>query len=141
MLPYRRTMSDWNQRVIDEFRANDGVVGGPFEGKPILLLHHQGAKSGRWRVSPLAYFADGDRWAVFGSRGGSDSNPAWYHNLMAHPEVRIEVGHETIDVSAREVDGDERRRIYDAHAAGWPIFAEYERKTERSIPVIVLERR
>lgn len=135
-------MSDWNRQVIEEFRANDGVVGGTFEGKPLLLLHHRGAKSGTWRVSPLAYYpVDDRRWAIFASRGGAPTNPDWYHNLKAHPEVRIEVGAETVDVTAIEVTGDERQRIFDAHAATWPIFAEYAEKTERTIPVIVLEPR
>lgn len=134
-------MSDWNERITKEFRENGGEVGGSFEGKPLLLLHHRGARSGTWRVSPLACYSDGERWAIFASRGGSDTNPDWYHNLVAHPEVRIEVGPDTIDVTATEVHGAERRRIYDAHAALWPTFAEYERKTDRVIPVFVLERR
>jgi deazaflavin-dependent oxidoreductase (nitroreductase family) len=135
-------MSDWNQRVIEEFRANGGVVGGTFEGKPLLLLHHRGARSGTWRVSPLAcYPVDERRWAIFASRGGAPTNPDWYHNLMAHPDVRIEVGSETVDVTATEVTGEERQRIFDAHAATWPIFAEYAATTERTIPVIVLEPR
>lgn len=134
-------MSDWNDRIVDEFRENDGEVGGHFDGKRLLLLHHRGAKSGTWRVSPLAWFPVDDGWAIFGSRGGSDQNPAWYHNLMAHPDVRIEVGSGTVEVTATEVHGEERRRIYDAHAATWPQFAGYEEKTERVIPVIVLTRR
>ena len=134
-------MGDWNTKIIEDFRANGGKAGGYFEGKPLLLLHHRGAKSGTWRVSPLAYYRDGDRWAIFASRGGSEFNPAWYHNLIAHPDVRIEVGEDTVDVTATEVHGDERRRIYDAHAALWPAFAEYERQTDRTIPVFVLERR
>lgn len=135
-------MSDWNQRVIEEFRANGGSVGGHFEGRSLLLLHHRGARTGTWRVSPLAFHADGpQRWAIFATKGGSDTNPDWYHNLKAHPEVRIEVGTKTIDVRATEVAGDERRRIYDAHAAGWSQFAEYEERADRVIPVFVLEPR
>jgi deazaflavin-dependent oxidoreductase (nitroreductase family) len=134
-------MGDWNDKIIEDFRANGGKAGGYFEGKPLLLLHHVGAKSGTRRVSPLAYYRDGDRWAIFASRGGSEANPAWYHNLIADPEVRIEVGEETVDVRATEIHGEERRRIYDAHAERWPVFADYERETERTIPVFVLERR
>ena len=134
-------MGDWNAKIIEDFRANGGKAGGYFAGKPLLLLHHVGAKSGAKRVSPLAYYLDGDRWAIFASRGGSEVNPAWYHNLIADPEVCIEVGEETVDVTATEIHGEERRRIYAAHAEQWPVFAEYERETERTIPVFVLERR
>ena len=134
-------MSEWNDKIIEEFRANEGKAGGFFEGRSLLLLHHQGAKSGTWRISPLAYYRDGDRWAVFATKGGSESNPDWYHNLKAHPEVRIEVGTEAFDVSAVELTGDERDRVYGAQAAGWEQFAKYEAMTERVIPVFALERR
>jgi len=127
-----------NARIIEEFRANDGRVGGPFEGTPLLLLHHTGAKSGATRINPLAYLADDGRYVVFASRGGAPTNPAWYHNLTAHPDVTIEVGRETIDVVASEVAGEERERLYSAQAERIPQFAEYQKRTQRLIPVIVL---
>lgn len=129
---------DFNQQIIDEFRANGGEVGGPFEGAPMLLLHHRGAQSGQERISPLVYLADGERYVVFASKGGAPTNPAWYHNLLAHPEVTIEVGTETIRVRAEEVKGEERDRLYAAQAARRSSFAEYEQKTDRVIPVVAL---
>jgi deazaflavin-dependent oxidoreductase (nitroreductase family) len=134
------SMEDFNTQIIDEFHANDGVVGGMFEGMPLLLLHSTGAKSGQVRVHPLAYYADGDRYAVFGSKGGAPTNPAWYHNLKANPEASIEVGTETFAVTASEATGEERDRIYRAQAERHAQFADYERNTERTIPVIVLTR-
>ena len=134
-------MSDWNTKVIEEFRANAGVVGGHWEGRKLLLLHHQGAKSGTWRVTPLACRRVDDSWAVFASKAGADTNPAWYHNLKAHPDVRIEVGPDTFEVTATEMTGPKRDQVYAAQAAEWQVFADYERKTERTIPVILLERR
>jgi deazaflavin-dependent oxidoreductase (nitroreductase family) len=130
--------TDFNARIIDEFHANEGRVGGMFEGLPLLLLHHTGARSGKSRVNPLAYQSDGGRYVVFASKAGAPANPDWYHNLKAHPNVRIEVGSDTIDVLAGEATGDERERLYRAQAERVPQFAEYERKTERAIPVIVL---
>jgi deazaflavin-dependent oxidoreductase (nitroreductase family) len=130
--------TDFNQQIIDEFRANGGEVGGPFESAPMLLLHHAGARSGQERVSPLVYLADDGRYAIFATKGGAPTNPAWYHNLKAHPDVTIEVGSETIRARAEEVTGPERDRIYGLQAAGRPTFAEYERKTDRVIPVILL---
>jgi deazaflavin-dependent oxidoreductase (nitroreductase family) len=132
------SMADFNTQVINEFRDNSGQVGGMFESMPLLLLHHVGAKSGTDRVSPLAYFEDDGRYAIFASKGGAPENPAWYHNLLAHPEATIEVGGETIAVVAREAQGDERDRIYSAQAALVPQFGEYEQKTARKIPVVLL---
>jgi deazaflavin-dependent oxidoreductase (nitroreductase family) len=129
---------NFNTKVIDEFRANDGRVGGPFEGLSILLLHHTGAKSGERRINPLAYRRDDGRYVIFASKGGSPTHPAWYHNLKAFPETTIEVGTETIDVTAGEASGEERERLFRAQAGDVPQFGEYERRTERVIPVIVL---
>jgi deazaflavin-dependent oxidoreductase (nitroreductase family) len=132
------SMVDFNQQVITEFRENEGVVGGIFEGMPILLLHHLGAKSGTWRIAPLVYLADGDRYVIFASKGGAPENPAWFHNLNAHPETKIEVGTETLDVVATVAEGDERERLYTTQAQIAPQFAEYQTKTTRRIPVVVL---
>jgi deazaflavin-dependent oxidoreductase (nitroreductase family) len=131
---------DWNTRIIEEFRANEGRVGGPFEGRPILLLHTFGARSGKERVNPLAYQADGDRLVVFASKGGAPNNPDWYHNLLAHPDVRVEVGTETFDAVARVAGSEERDRLWTRQKELMPGFADYERKTTREIPVIILER-
>lgn len=133
-------LDDWNKQVIAEFRANGGKVGGPFDGTPIVLLHTIGAKSGTERVNPVVYRPVGDALAVFASFAGAPTNPAWYHNLKAHPSVTVEVGTETFPVTAREAEGDERDRIWAAQKADAPTFAEYEAKTTRTIPVMVLER-
>ena len=131
--------ADFNTRVIEEFRANDGVVGGPFEGAPLLLLHHTGARSGRSHTSPLVYRRDGERYVIFASKAGAPTHPAWYFNLMAHPEVRIELGTETVSALAEEIDGDERARLFRAQAQDMPAFAEYEKTAgDRQIPVIAL---
>jgi deazaflavin-dependent oxidoreductase (nitroreductase family) len=127
---------DWNAGVIAEFRANHGKVGGNFKGAPLLLIHHTGAKTGTPRVNPVMYLKDGERYLVFASKGGAPENPGWYHNLMAHPEVQIEVGDSTIDVNASEVKGEERDRLYAKQCSLYPQFAEYEKKTKRKIPVI-----
>lgn len=134
-------MSDWNDKVIAEFRANQGRVGGQFEGAPLLLLHSTGAKSGQERVNPMMYQAVGEGFAVFASKAGADTNPDWYHNLRAHPQARIEVGTETIDVTARVLDSEERAPIWEEQKTRYPGFADYERKTDRVIPVVMLERR
>jgi deazaflavin-dependent oxidoreductase (nitroreductase family) len=132
---------DWNGRIIEEFRANDGVVGGMFAGTPILLLHHTGAKTGTARVNPMAYQAlDDGSFAVFASKGGAPTNPDWYHNLVANPRVQVEVGTETYDVVARVADGEERERIWSLQKERAPGFGEYEKKTSRQIPVIIMER-
>ncbi|MGN6868992.1 MAG: nitroreductase family deazaflavin-dependent oxidoreductase [Solirubrobacteraceae bacterium] len=129
---------DFNARIIEEFRANEGRVGGMFEGSTLLLLHHVGAKSGKDRINPLAYNRDGDRYVVFASKAGAPTNPDWYHNLKAHPDVRIEVGTDTIEARAEEATGEERDRLFGAQAERSPQFAEYQSKTERVIPVMVL---
>lgn len=129
---------DFNARIIEEFRANEGRVGGPFEGSTLLLLHHVGAKSGKERINPLVYNRDGERYVVFASKAGAPTNPDWYHNLKAHPDVRVEVGTDTITVRAEEATDEERDRLFNAQAERSPQFAEYQRKTARVIPVIVL---
>jgi len=130
--------ADFNAKIIEEFRANGGQVGGMFENMPLLLLHHTGAKSGQDRVNPVAYNRDGERYVIFASKAGAPTNPDWYHNLMAHPEVTIEVGTETIDVVAQQAEGEERERLFQAQAEHSPQFAEYQRNTDRVIPVITL---
>lgn len=130
--------TDFNARIIDEFRANGGEVGGMFAGTPLLLLHHMGAKSGQTRVNPLAYARDGERYVVFASKAGAPENPAWYHNLKAHPEATIEVGTDMMSVVASEATGEERERLFSAQAERSPQFAEYQSKTARMIPVMVL---
>ena len=132
------SMADFNTQVITEFRDNSGQVGGMFEGMPLLLVHHIGAKSGTNRVSPVAYLEDGGRYAIFASKAGAPENPAWYHNLMANPDTTIELGDETIAVVASEAQGEERDRIYNAQAARVPQFGDYEKKTTRKIPVVLL---
>jgi deazaflavin-dependent oxidoreductase (nitroreductase family) len=134
-------MSDFNASIIKEFRDNDGKVGGPFEGATVLLLHHTGAKSGKERVNPLAYRKVGDDVAVFASKGGAPTNPDWYHNLKAHPQTTAEIGTETVAVTAREAEGDERTQIWEAQKKDSPGFADYEKNTTRQIPVMILERR
>jgi deazaflavin-dependent oxidoreductase (nitroreductase family) len=131
-------MPDFNEQVITEFRENDGKVGGMFEGKAMILVHHVGAKSGEARIAPLVYLPDADRFVVFASKGGAPENPSWYHNLKAHPETEVEVGGSTYPVVAEEVTGDERERLYAAQVAVEPQFGDYQNKTERRIPVIVL---
>ena len=134
-------MSDYNADVIAEFRANHGKVGGNFEGAPLLLLHTTGARSGQERVNPVMYLRDGDRYLVFASKGGAPSSPDWYYNLKADPDAEIEVGDETIAVRAEEVTGAERDAKYAEQAALFPGFADYEKKTDRLIPVIALSPR
>ena len=130
---------DWNTRVIEEFRANNGNVE-QFKGMTLLLLHHTGAKSGRAYTNPLAYLPDGDRMVVFATKAGSDTNPDWYHNLVAHPNVKVELpGGKLVDANAVVLQGEERDRIYDRQVERAPQFAEYRDKTKRQIPVIALE--
>jgi deazaflavin-dependent oxidoreductase (nitroreductase family) len=131
-------MNDFNAGVIEEFRANGGRVGGMFEGKPLLLLHNVGAKSGAEFVTPLVYLAEGGDYVIFASKGGAPNNPGWYHNLKAAPDVSIEVGTETLEVTATEATGAERDRLYSIQKEQQPQFGEYEQKTDRTIPVIVL---
>ena len=130
---------DFNRRNIEEFRANHGRLGGPFEGAPVLLLHSTGARSGQPRINPMMYMADGDRYLVFASAAGADRNPAWYWNLTAHPDAGIEVGDDHIDVHAVELTGPERDAKYALQAERYPGFADYQRKTSRVIPVVALE--
>ena len=137
-------MSDtrsWNDQIIDEFRANEGRVGGQFEGAPLLLLHHIGRRSGTERVTPMMYQAVGDDLAVFASYAGEDVHPAWYHNLLANPDVTAEVGTDTVALRARDLPADERAPIWEKQKADYPGFAGYEQKTSRTIPVVLLERR
>jgi deazaflavin-dependent oxidoreductase (nitroreductase family) len=130
---------DWNSKIIEEFRANDGKVGGPFEGAPLLLLHTVGAKTGQQRVNPMMYQTVPDGYAVFASKGGAPDNPDWYRNLLAHPQVSAEIGTRTVEVKARVAEGGEREKIWAAQKAAYPGFAEYEQKTSRQIPVVILE--
>ena len=130
--------ADFNAQIIDEFRANEGRVGGMFDGLPLLLLHHTGAKSGTERVNPLAYQHDAGRYVIFASKGGAPENPGWYYNLKAHPDTKVEVGADTIDVVASEATGEERERFFRAQVERVPQFGEYEQKAGRVIPVIVL---
>jgi len=130
--------ADFNAQIIKEFRANEGRVGGMFEGSTLLLLHHTGAKSGKSRINPLAYLNDQGRYVVFASKAGAPTNPNWYHNLKSHANVTIEVGIDTIEVVASEATGEERDRLYRTQTKRAPQFAEYEKQTDRVIPVIVL---
>jgi deazaflavin-dependent oxidoreductase (nitroreductase family) len=132
-------VSDWNTKIIEEFRANGGAVGGQFAGAPLLLLHTVGARSGQRRVNPVMYQKVDGGYAVFASKAGAPVNPDWYHNLLAHPQVTAEIGTETVALVARVAGGDERERIWAAQKAAYPGFADYERKTTRQIPVMVLE--
>jgi deazaflavin-dependent oxidoreductase (nitroreductase family) len=131
--------NDWNQAVIDEFRASGGKLSGDFEGVPMLILHSTGAKTGEPRVIPLMYRQEGDDLVIFASKAGAPTNPDWLHNLRAHPEVSVEVGTDTKKVVAREAQGEERERIWESHKEQFPGFAEYEAKTDRVIPVVILE--
>ncbi|GAA2817360.1 nitroreductase family deazaflavin-dependent oxidoreductase [Nonomuraea rubra] len=132
--------SDFNQQIIDEFRANEGRVGGMFEGSPLVLLTTTGAKSGRSVTTPVMYLADGDRYVVIASNAGADNHPAWYHNLRATPEATAEIGTEEFGVKAEFVEGAERDQLYARMVAQAPGFAEYEAKTTRRIPVVALHR-
>jgi deazaflavin-dependent oxidoreductase (nitroreductase family) len=132
-------MADWNSSIIAEFRANGGKVGGQFEGAPLLLLHTTGAKSGQERVNPMMYRQDGANLVVFASKAGAPTNPDWYHNLQANPGVSVEVGADTRPMVARTAEAAERERLWEAHKADWPGFADYEKKTDRQIPVVILE--
>jgi deazaflavin-dependent oxidoreductase (nitroreductase family) len=134
-------VQDWNVKIIEEFRTNEGMVGGAFEGAPLLLLHTTGARSGQARVNPMMYLDLGGHRYVFASKAGADTNPDWYHNLVAHPEVTVEVGAETYEAVATPVTGEDRHRIYDEQARRYPGFAEYQEKTRRVIPVVEVERK
>jgi deazaflavin-dependent oxidoreductase (nitroreductase family) len=130
--------ADFNAAVIADFRANDGRVGGRFEGNTLLLLHHRGAKSGREYVNPLVYLPDGDRYVIFASKAGAPNHPGWYHNIVADPNVTIEVPGETLEATASVAQGAERDRLYGRQVAIMPHFADYQAGIERVIPVVVL---
>ena len=133
--------NDWNAQIIEEFRANNGKVGGPFEGSPMVLIHHRGAKTGTERVTPLMCQVEGDRLFIFASKAGAPDNPDWYHNLRANPEVTIEFGSERdVPVRAVELSGAERDRVWERQKREWPQFEGYEQQTERTIPVLELQR-
>jgi len=131
-------LNDRNKKIIDEFRANDGRVGGNFEGKTLLLLHTQGAKSGQERINPLACVKDGDRCVVIASKGGAPTHPDWYYNVIANPQVTVEVGTETFQAEAIVAEEPERTRLYNKMVEVMPGFEGYRRNTTREIPVIVL---
>jgi deazaflavin-dependent oxidoreductase (nitroreductase family) len=131
---------EMNRKVIGEFRETGGKASGIFEGMPLVLVHHVGAKSGVQRIAPLVPYLDGQRIFVFASKGGADTNPDWYHNLVANPDTVAELGSETFPVTARVLGGDERDGIYANQSAVQPQFAEYQRITTRQIPVIELQR-
>jgi deazaflavin-dependent oxidoreductase (nitroreductase family) len=130
--------SEWNRKVVAEFRANAGRVGGPFEGAPVLLLHTTGRKSGTDWVNPMMYLAQDGRTFVFASKGGAPDNPDWYRNLVANPQVTVELGAQTFPATAVPVTGPERDAIYAEQARRYPGFAEYQAKTHRVIPVVEL---
>lgn len=130
--------NDFNTTIIEEFRANGGKVS-MFPNGSLLLLHSTGAKTGAMRISPLAYQKVGDDYAIFASKAGAPTNPAWYHNLLVHPETTIEVGADVIDVTARVAAPQERELIWKRQKENAPNFAEYEKKTDRQIPVVILE--
>jgi deazaflavin-dependent oxidoreductase (nitroreductase family) len=130
---------DWNNQIIAEFRANEGKVGGPFEGGTLLLLHTVGARTGQPRVNPVMYQDIGHGVAVFASKGGAPTNPDWYYNLLASPRVSAEIGTQTLPFAARVAEGAERDRIWTAQKIANPGFADYERQTTRQIPVVILE--
>jgi len=131
---------DHNQRIINEFRANDGKVGGYFEGAPMILIHHVGARSGVERVNPLVYLPDGDDLVIAATKGGAPTNPDWYHNLKAHPRIRVELGSETFTIDSQEATGEDRDQLWRRLVAMRPGFAAYEAKTTRTFPMFRLRR-
>jgi deazaflavin-dependent oxidoreductase (nitroreductase family) len=133
--------NDFNNKIIAEFRANEGRVGGPFAGAPMVLVHHVGARTGTERVAPLVYFPEPDgSMLIIASKGGAPTNPDWYHNLVSDPQVTVEVGDERFDARATVLEGDERDRLYAEQSRRYPGFAEYQASTERVIPVVALVR-
>jgi deazaflavin-dependent oxidoreductase (nitroreductase family) len=136
-----KTVQDWNAQFITEFRANNGRVGGSFDGAPVLLLHTTGAKSGKERVNPMMYLELDDHIYVFASKAGAHTDPDWHRNLVANPGVTIEIGNETVAAEAVPVLDGERDRIYAVQAGRYPGFAEYQEKTSRVIPVVELVRK
>ena len=133
-------LNAWNAGIINEFRANGGRVGGQFAGAPLLLLHTTGARSGIVRVNPLVYGQDGERIVVIASKAGAPTNPDWYYNILANPTVTVEVGTEQFQARATAVGEPERTHLFEQVATAMPGFAEYQRNTSRTIPVVVLER-
>lgn len=133
-------MNDWNAQVMADLRASGGKGSGPFEGVPMLILHHTGAKSGQPRETPLVYLPDGDRWVIFASKAGAPAHPHWYLNVTANPDVSVEVDGETVAARAAEVTGAERAEVYARQVAAMPQFGEYQEKTDRLIPVVALTR-
>lgn len=133
-------MPDYNAPIIEDFRANAGKVGGYFGNMNLLLLTATGARSGKSYTRPLAYTTDGDRLVIVASKGGSPTNPGWFHNLVAHPDVTVELGTDKFKAHAKRVVGKERERLYNQHADRYPVFNDYKAKTAREIPVFVLER-
>lgn len=133
--------NEWNRRIVEEFRANKGQVGGMWEGRPLLLLTTTGARSGQRRTHPVMYLREGDRLFVFASKEGAPTHPAWYHNLLAHREVTVEIGDQTYHAIAKPLTGAERDQVYAQWAQKYPQFREYQEKTSRTIPVIELEPR
>jgi deazaflavin-dependent oxidoreductase (nitroreductase family) len=131
--------NDWNSKIIEEFRANQGKVGGPFAGAPLLLLHTVGAKTGQPRVNPVMYQPVGGSYAIFATKSGAPTHPAWYHNLLANPRVSAEIGSQTVPLVARVAEGAERDRIWAVQKRDQPGFADYETKTTRQVPVIILD--
>ncbi len=132
-------LNDWNAGIIEEFRSNGGRVGGRFEGAPLLLLTTAGAKSHKLRVNPMMYLRDGDTLYVFASKAGAPTNPDWYHNAVANPEVTVEIGTENHRAVARVTEGEERERAFARQSELYPVFADYQQRTSRVIPVLALE--
>ncbi|BDX35126.1 hypothetical protein TUM20985_56730 [Mycobacterium antarcticum] len=139
-MPEKADFDAMNRKVIEEFRKTGGTAGGMFEGKPLVLVHHAGAKSGVERIAPLVPYLDGGRIFIFASKGGADTNPDWYHNLVANPGTTVELGSETFPVTARVLTGAERDDVYAKQVAVEPQFGDYQRNTTRVIPVFELER-
>ena len=133
-------MAEFNKKVIDEFRSSGGKVGGQFAGAPMIIVTHIGAKSGKSYTTPLVYTKDGNRFVIIASKAGAPNNPSWYHNLLAHPEVTVEIGADKFKAKASEVKGAERDRLFAAQAKMMPQFNDYAKKTARKIPVFTLER-
>jgi deazaflavin-dependent oxidoreductase (nitroreductase family) len=133
-------MKEINRKVIEEFRANGGKVGGQFAGAPMVLLTTAGAKSGKTYVNPLVYSRDGDKYVIIASFAGGPKNPSWFHNLVAHPSPTVEIGGERFQAKATFPSGSERERLFNQQASQMPVFNEYRKKTTRQIPVVILER-
>ncbi len=133
-------INHFNAKLIADFRAGAGAVGGNFEGVPLLILHTTGARSGEERLAPVTYLLDGERIVVFASKSGADSNPDWYRNLVVHPRVTVEMGTETFAAEAVELTGAERDDVYARQVAAMPVFADYQASTTRVIPVVALDR-